>query len=163
MDRQKQNNSLSCVICQEPITLPVNGGVDQLDGVLIIHDIVQFYHGTNPQPKIQCSKCQGAYCSSCVNLVCNRCDKYISTEFCTDCFEGFCSRCAEEHEKTTGDHILVDVDQAHEMIKDTSDDGDQKEGEIDFVGEKRERDGKEPTEEERADSERGDSDESERM
>lgn len=56
--------------------------------------------------------------------MCNRCDKYISTEFCTDCFEGFCSRCAEEHEKTTGDHILVDVDQAHDMIKEASDDED---------------------------------------
>lgn len=122
LDRQKQKGSgtLTCIVCQEPISLPKNG-VDQLDSILIIHDITQFYQAT-PKPKVQCGKCNGTYCSSCINLVCNRCDRYISTEFCTDCFEGFCSRCAEEHEKTTGDHILVDVDQAHDMLKDASDD-----------------------------------------
>ena len=98
--------------------------------MLLIHDITEFYQ-RSPQPKIQCSKCNGGYCSSCINLVCHRCDKYISTEFCTDCFEGFCARCAEEHEKTTGDHILVDVDQAHDIVKENSEDGEEEEKQMD--------------------------------
>ncbi len=110
------------------------GGVEQLDGTLVIYDITEFYQ-RSPLPKIQCSKCNGGYCSSCINLVCHRCDKYISTEFCTDCFEGFCSRCAEEHEKTTGDHILVDIDQAHDIVKENSEDGEE-DGEKEMVADR---------------------------